>query len=179
MTYYCYILKSGSKTYNGYTVDPKRRLRQHNGEIKGGAKKTAGKGPWEFIFIMTGFVTESNALSCEYRINKPVGNKRPAKYNGPVGRIKSLNEILNRSKWTAPCDIINGNIDYTIYIHKDYKKYLENIPDNYTIKDLDYYLNGKKSIFKSCANSSSDSNDDSSSDSSSESLSESLFKTFI
>ena len=32
--YYCYFIISGNKTYNGYTVDLKRRLRQHNGLIK-------------------------------------------------------------------------------------------------------------------------------------------------
>ena len=35
--YYVYLLKStvSNRTYVGYTVNIKRRLRQHNGEIKG------------------------------------------------------------------------------------------------------------------------------------------------
>ena len=33
----CYILyNQNGLTYNGYTVNFKRRIRQHNGEIKGG-----------------------------------------------------------------------------------------------------------------------------------------------
>ena len=32
---YCYFLRSQNQTYNGYTVDLKRRLRQHNGELVG------------------------------------------------------------------------------------------------------------------------------------------------
>ncbi len=52
--YGCYLLVSQSqekkckgKTYIGFTVDPNRRLKQHNGgHHKGGARKTSGKGPW-------------------------------------------------------------------------------------------------------------------------------------
>ena len=43
--YICYILKCGNYTYNGCTNNFKRRIRQHNGEIVGGAKCTSRRDP--------------------------------------------------------------------------------------------------------------------------------------
>ena len=44
---------TGRSTYVGYTIDPARRLRQHNGLLAGGAKGTSGgRGNWRFLFIV-------------------------------------------------------------------------------------------------------------------------------
>lgn len=54
--HYCYSLCTDAgrcRSYVGYTVDPRRRLRQHNGEIKGGARRTRkGGGGWAFLFVI-------------------------------------------------------------------------------------------------------------------------------
>ena len=66
--WFCYMLASvdGRKTYVGATVNPDRRLRQHNGEIGGGAKATKGR-VWKRRFLVGGFQGEVPALQFEWR----------------------------------------------------------------------------------------------------------------
>lgn len=104
--YYCYIIRSinpsyPNSTYNGSTNNLVRRLRQHNGEITGGARATRGKGPWVYLAVWEGFESKIEALSCEWRIKHPTNSRvRPSKYNGVKGRIKSLNLLIGLDSWT-------------------------------------------------------------------------------
>ena len=152
--YYCYMLmntddKYKNYTYCGYTVNPTRRLKQHNEEIKGGAKATKGKGQsWKFLMIITGFKTSHNALSCEWRLKHPDNKSRKdKKYSGKNGRIVTLNEVLLLDKWTEKCSISNCECEYDIYIDDTYKDKLINIPKNIKIKNLsefDFMKNDQK-----------------------------------
>ena len=142
-TWYCYLLRNTSEqykmcTYNGSTNDLKRRLRQHNEEIKGGAKATHGKNnSWEYYALLTGFQDHINCLSCEWRFKLPSGKpgKREARFNGPVGRILGLNQILHLEYWTSKCIINNRDCKYTLIIVEDVVKHLDKnkIPDNIEI----------------------------------------------
>lgn len=73
----CYILRSSvyNKTYIGYTVDFTRRLRQHNGEITGGAKRTKKGRPWVPVCEIRGFRDASTSLRFEYRLQHPKRRK--------------------------------------------------------------------------------------------------------
>ncbi|CAE7732202.1 SLX1 [Symbiodinium pilosum] len=74
LLYGCYLLQSARnqrRTYIGFTMDPKRRLRQHNGEIKGGACKTHKWKPWRMVLCVWGFPGKVLALQFEYAWQHP------------------------------------------------------------------------------------------------------------
>lgn len=94
--YYCYIIRSDNRTYNGYTVDLNKRLRQHNGEIKGGAKSTHGR-EWEYLAVVSSPTwTKNDAMKVEWHMRYPTRKKpRPKEYCGVEGRLKSLNLVTS------------------------------------------------------------------------------------
>ncbi|EQC33363.1 hypothetical protein SDRG_08882 [Saprolegnia diclina VS20] len=62
-------------TYVGFTMTPKRRLRQHNGEIVQGAKKTAKYRPWDMLIVVYGFASKVQALQFEYVWQHPYNSR--------------------------------------------------------------------------------------------------------
>ena len=145
--WYCYILRNKleqfkNNTYNGSTNNPMRRLRQHNEEIKGGARATHGKGgAWEICAMLSGFPDHVNALSCEWRMKCPSGRpgKRERKYQGVKGRVSSLNEILPLERWTSKCVVNNSDFKMKLHILSDVVEYVDvsEVPENITIEIVD------------------------------------------
>jgi len=74
-----YFLQNENKSYIGFTNNLPRRIRQHRGEIVGGAKcTTSWKYPedTEIVAYITGFPTQKLALSYEWHAKRRRGPKR-------------------------------------------------------------------------------------------------------
>ena len=131
--WYCYILRNihppdNRKTYNGMTNDPRHRLRQHNGELVGGAKYTSrfGNKSWEMYAVLGGLPDKSSCLQCEWRIKHPNNRrKRPRKYCGPVGRIKGLNEVIHLEQWTRNSMTKCADCNLTLWIAQEFAHLIE------------------------------------------------------
>ncbi|KAI0908955.1 hypothetical protein F4823DRAFT_596515 [Ustulina deusta] len=74
--YTVYILRSTAhhaSLYIGSTPNPPRRLKQHNGEVTGGAARTSRRRlrPWEMVGLVSGFPGMVAALKFEWALNNP------------------------------------------------------------------------------------------------------------
>lgn len=101
-TYYCYCLftEDRRQTYIGATVDPEHRLRQHNGELVGGARRTQGR-PWTHACILTEIPTWTAALQLEWRW-KQLGRTQCSGIRDPLRRrMASLHVLLGLDRPTS------------------------------------------------------------------------------
>ncbi|TFK53002.1 hypothetical protein OE88DRAFT_1330337 [Heliocybe sulcata] len=103
--YACYLLKSirippvrtHRLTYVGSTPDPPKRIRQHNGEICAGARKTVRYRPWVTQMIVYGFPSKLAALQFEWAWGHPKKSRHlknkdgkklvPWRYKTLAGRV--------------------------------------------------------------------------------------------
>lgn len=112
--YFCYIIVSpDGRTYNGFSNNIERRLKQHCGLLKGGAKYTHGR-QWSYIVIIECIdCSYPESLSCEYSIKYPTNKKpRPKEFCSPEGRIKSLINVFTNPKFIEKNFIVSVIPEY-------------------------------------------------------------------
>jgi len=94
----CYIIENRGYTYVGVSNNVIKRLKAHNGVIKGGAKYTTSKGNgWRHICVINGFPTKIESMQFEWALK----HVPPRNAGGIKNRIKKLNILLNKERWTS------------------------------------------------------------------------------
>ncbi|KAK0596121.1 hypothetical protein LWI29_012993 [Acer saccharum] len=116
----CYLLTSLSPrhkghTYIGFTVNPRRRIRQHNGEIRCGAWRTKSRRPWEMVLCIYGFPTNVSALQFEWAWQHPMESLAVRQaaatfksFSGVANKIKLAFTMLNLPNWQS----LNITVNY-------------------------------------------------------------------
>lgn len=110
--YNLYLLENtlNNRTYVGITNNLDRRIRQHNGIIKGGAKYThnfKGLGEWKY-FMHISNLTKSESLSLERSVKNTKCNMKGL----PIEkRIFCINKYL----YKFPNSIVNKKIEKNMY----------------------------------------------------------------
>lgn len=99
--WYVYLITDGRRTYVGATTCVRRRLRQHNREIKGGARATkASAGKWKIVCYLQGFQTRREAYRWEAIVKKRargLSNRQAAMVSISVGTCPE-----GRKEYTVP-----------------------------------------------------------------------------
>jgi putative endonuclease len=63
------VQTKAGQLYTGISTDPPRRLRQHKGELGGGAKALRGKGPLNLVYQQV-MPNRSEASKAEYQLKR-------------------------------------------------------------------------------------------------------------
>lgn len=147
MAWNVYLLSSSEGgTYVGATVDLDHRLRQHNGEISGGAKATSGRaGSWKRVCHVEGFADECAALQFEWS-----WKHWTKKFKGgfPLERrIKALNGLAGSPKATSkaiPFAALETPLIFVIeddFVGKLWLKYATDIWDHFIVQFKEEEIN--------------------------------------
>lgn len=92
------LVSEAGRTYVGSTLCLAKRLRQHNGELAGGAAQTRGRGPWRVACAVEGFRSRREALQFEFAWRR-VHRRLRARYD-VAGRRAALAALMARPRWS-------------------------------------------------------------------------------
>jgi len=132
---YVYIIEginnntNKTKYYIGYTNNPYNRIRQHNRDIKGGAKATANY-TWKYVGLIFNIEDNIEGLQIEWRL------KHATKKYNIVDRINAFLEYLeNNNKVSSKSEILDHKLFFSLH-SKLYNKLNKKIWSNIIIEDI-------------------------------------------
>ena len=131
---YVYIIEginnnNKTKYYIGYTNNPYNRIRQHNREIKGGAKATSNY-KWKYVGLIFNIEDNIEGLQIEWRL------KHATKKYNIVDRINAFLEYLeNNNKVSSKSEILDHQLFFSLH-SKLYNKLNKKIWSNIIIEDI-------------------------------------------
>lgn len=137
----CYLLCSlrprCKATYVGFTANPCRRIRQHNGVIKNGARQTKEKRPWEMVLCVYGFPSKASALKFEWAWRHPtrsVAVKKAAaclkSSQGTARKIELVYTMLTLTEWKD----LNLTVNFLSTKHVKYTKGCPPLPSHMMVQ---------------------------------------------
>ena len=153
----CYGLFSPStgRTYIGMTTDTHRRVRQHRGDLAGGARATRVARDWQMVFALTGFPSHRDALRAEWRLKHPQGHRRSRRPRGPQGLATSLCTCAHAAAYEPVLRLYEGmmraSVSCALYaaLHAEYGQ-LPGLPQTCGIPQRIRCLNGKEARGLAC-----------------------------
>lgn len=134
---------TATDTYVGYTTTPKKRIRQHNGELVGGARRTRGGRPWSFGFILSFDCSWFNKIhaqqleyACKHFNKRRKYRLRTPQYIEAIPGHPSITKRLDHLLWALHhvnqftsnfpvFDPLNSAHHLQIYVSKTIQAYLE------------------------------------------------------
>jgi predicted GIY-YIG superfamily endonuclease len=114
---YCLVRADSGASYVGATVDMAHRIRQHNCEIKGGAKYTsagvAAGHCWKILCTVSGFPDSRAALQFEWKWKALTAKKGvPA-----LKRVNALVALMNSERSTSTAEPFTSYEPLRVEIH--------------------------------------------------------------
>jgi putative endonuclease len=112
--WFVYMVRTAAGAlYTGISTQPERRLRQHSGELTGGAKALKGKGPLQLAFTYV-MPCRSSASKLEYQLKQWTKKDKELLLKQEAKQLNLLQQLSGESRiGTKPAS------DYTLLSAKE------------------------------------------------------------
>ena len=118
-----YLLQNScGKTYVGCTIsEVSHRIKQHNGDLSGGARQTEKGRPWSLYCTISGFRTRQESLQFEFAWRRVHRYQRPRPLYNVHGRLQSLDVLMAKERWSKNAPLAKDiplSIEYATSVSK-------------------------------------------------------------